>query len=179
MKKKLLAIGAGLALTTAVVVPAYADSSGSVNATVQVNIPAAPEACITLSTSTLTFDPISALKPQALDAFGTNVRSLQVSNCSSVPVKLSGGVTSATGGSVSWAPGNYNSCIINEYSLSWVANGARSRFTPQVGDLYGGTVPVGDYFGMNIIFDPPCRGSAIPPVGTIMTFTIRFSAVLA
>jgi hypothetical protein len=178
MRTKLLAVGAGLALATAIVIPAYAASSASLTATVLLNIPAAPDACISLDSATIAFNTVTALTTNEVE---NNVKRRVLTNCGgSAGLKFS--ATNATGGTVTWQPSTSGACNtgVNKYRIdvqntSGTAAIASINTTPQD---YRNGIPAASTDTLDFTFTQACRGSTIPPIGTTLTFTINIAATL-
>ena len=93
-----------------------AAASGSVTATVQINIAPAPVACITLNKTALSFNPVTALSPS--NAGQINAATVIVTNCGGA-AHLSLSTTNMTGvvSSVTSPP--------RRCSMAWPTNVAR------------------------------------------------------
>ena len=151
-----------------------AAASGSVTATVQINIAPAPVACITLNKTALSFNPVTALSPS--NAGQINAATVIVTNCGGA-AHLSLSTTNMTGGGVTWAPVNGNVCnnVVDKYDLfADSTNHIVVAATVLTNSLAAS--PASREIPLN--FTPPCTGSSIPAAGTDMSFTVTFAASL-
>jgi hypothetical protein len=177
--QRFTAVGLAVAMLLAVPGIARGASDGTVPGTVRINIAGAPTACITLSAVSLTFaDPITHLSPASGISTGTasSGSPLSMTSCSASTLSVSGSTSNATSGSVTWVPQDViGQNQANKYQLS-------------VGAVLLATVPK-PMFGIGpsitqdlnpIVFRAPAEfgTTAIPPVGTDMTFTLTFTAAL-